>query len=91
MPPATIPGQPSRIESARGRAAAVRRGAVWAAVAAFGGGLLVVRASHPAAAHTSARALAAPASLVAQIQGSAIGGGSISSASGPTAASTSTS
>jgi hypothetical protein len=71
--------------------AAARRGAAWAAVAAFGVGLVVVRASHPATAHTSSHTLAAPASLVAEIQGSAIGGGSISSASGPSVAATSTS
>jgi len=82
---------PSRIESARGRAAAARRAFAVAAAASFGVALVLVRASHPAAAHSSTSGLAAPASLVAEIGGSTLGGGSIVSASGPPQASTSTS
>ena len=91
----TGPEPPSRVESARGRAAAARRGLAVAAGASFGVALVLVRASHPAVAHGSSSspslALAAPSSLVAEVQGSALGGGSIASASAPPAASTSTS
>ncbi len=93
-PPAVPPDRPSassRIEAARRRAAGARRGIALAAVASFGVGLVLVRASHPAGTHASSAGLAAPASLLAEIQGSSLGGGSISSASGPPAAATSTS
>ena len=91
-PSSTVP--PSRLESARERAAAARRGLTLAAFAAFGVGVVLVRASHPAAAHSpspSSAGLTTPASLLDEIQGSSLGGGSISPQSGPPAASTATS
>jgi hypothetical protein len=89
--PVPATGAPSRIEAARERAAVARRTLAVAAAAAFGVGLLLVRASHPAVAHGSSAGLSAPASLVAQIQGSTLGGGSLASAAGPPVAATSTS
>jgi hypothetical protein len=89
LEPAAAAALPSRIGSARGRAAAARRGLGMVAVASFGLALLLVRASHPAA--STAAGLSAPPSLVAQIQGSPVGGGLIAPASGPPAAATSTS
>lgn len=83
--------QPSRIQQARGRLEAARRGVVVGALSCFGLLLLVVRASHPAHATTAAQ-LSAPSSLIAQVQSSSnFGGGSISGANGPASASTSTS
>ena len=69
----TVPAQPAesptRMEAARARLTAARRGITIAAFASFGVGLALVRASHPAVTHGSPQGLAAPASLVAEIQG----------------------
>jgi hypothetical protein len=80
---------PSRIESARMRAARARRALLWGSVAAFASAFAVTRASHPAASHGSS--LSVPASLVAQIQGSGLGGGSIAAPSGSPSVATSSS
>ena len=90
--PVPAAGSRSRVESARERAAAARRGVAVAALASFGVALVFVRASHPAVSTgSSLSGLKAPSAFVAQIQGSTLGGGSIASASGPPVAATSTS
>ncbi len=89
--PAQPAESPTRMEAARARLAATRRGITIAAFASFGVGLALVRASHPAVTHGSPQGLAAPASLVAEIQGSNLGGGSIAFASGTPQATTSAS
>jgi hypothetical protein len=76
--------------AARARAEAARRAIAVAAVTSFGLFFLVVRGSHPAATNDPS-GLAAPASLVAEIQRSPLGGGSIAPASGAAAVATSTS
>jgi len=80
-----------RIAAARRRAAAARRGLAVAAVAAFGGALVLVRASHPATSHAPSAGLAAPRPLLREIRAAVLGGGSIASASGPSAVATATS
>jgi len=79
----------SRVESARMRAATARRALGWASVVAFGAAFVFARVSHPAASHGSS--LSAPASLVVQIQGSGLGGGSIAAPSGAASVATSSS
>jgi len=80
---------PSRVESARMRAATARRALAWASVVTFGAAFLLARVSHPAASHSSG--LSAPASLVAQLQGSGLGGGSIAAPTGAASVATSSS
>jgi hypothetical protein len=92
LEPALAAESRSRLESARERAAAARRGIAVAAIASFGVALVFVRASHPAVSTGSTLSgLKAPSAFVAQIQGSTLGGGSIASAAGPPVAATSTS
>jgi hypothetical protein len=80
---------PSRVESARMRAATARRALTWASIVAFGAAFAFARLAHPAASHSSG--LSAPASFVAQIQGSGLGGGSIAGPSGAASVATSSS
>lgn len=87
-----VAGSPSRVEAARERAAAARRGVAVVAIASFGVAVVLVRASHPGVStRSSSSGLKAPSAFVAQIQGTTLGGGSIASAAGPPVAATSTS
>lgn len=80
---------PTRIQTAWMRAAAARRALAWASVAAFGFAFVAARVSHPASSHPSG--LSAPAQLVAEIQGSSLGGGSIAAPAGAPSVATSSS
>ena len=94
------PHRPSRLDSARRRAASVRRGLMVTAIGSFGAVLLVLRgtagtttATVTAAAapsSTTTARLSAPATLLAAIQGSSssLGGGSIASSSSGSSTST---
>jgi hypothetical protein len=80
-----------RIEAARRRASSARRSLSLLAVAAFGASVVLVRVSHPASHAASASGLTVPPTLLAQLQGTGLGGGSITPTSDAPTAATSTS
>jgi len=90
--PPREPSQPgSRILAARAKVVYARRVVAVAAAGAFGLGLLLARATHPAASSQTSHGLRTPSALAAEVQGGSLRGGSIQAASGPPSASTHTS
>ena len=73
----------SRIESARSRAAIVKRVAAVAAGAAFVATLLAARANVPSHAHGKTRPLAAPNAFRQAVAGSGLSGGQVAPAQAP--------